>query len=52
VGGAANNLNQVARGVNSTRRLPGDGEATAAAVRGGLGTLELALAELRGGAGQ
>ena len=50
--GAANNLNQVARGVNSTGRLPGEWEATAAAVRDGLGALDQALAELRGGAGQ
>ena len=49
--GAANNLNQVARGVNSTGRLPGEWEATAAAVRDGLGALELALGELRSGAG-
>ena len=49
--GAANNLNQVARGVNSSGALPGEWEATAAAVRDGLGALALALAELGGGAG-
>jgi hypothetical protein len=49
--GAANNLNQVVRGVNSTGRLPGEWEATVAAVRDGLAALEQALAELGGGAG-
>jgi hypothetical protein len=51
VTGAANNLNQVARGANSTGRLPVGWEATAAAVRSGLAALEAALDELRGTTG-
>ena len=47
VAGAANNLNQVAKGVNSTGHLPLEWEQTAAAVRRGLGVLEAALDELR-----
>jgi hypothetical protein len=48
VTGAANNLNQVARGANSTGHLPVDWETTAAAVRSGLAALEAAIDELRG----
>jgi len=51
VTGAAKNLNQVARGVNSTGHLPLEWEATAAAVRSGLAALEGTLSELRGTTG-
>jgi glycerol-3-phosphate dehydrogenase len=48
VTGAAKNLNQVAKGVNSTGALPLGWEATAAALRRGLATLEAVLGELGG----
>ncbi len=47
VSGAANNLNQVARGVNSTGHLPTEWEPTSAALRSALAALEAALEDLR-----